>query len=173
MKTIAKPQPGEHGAYYSRYIDLVPDDGRVIQHMQDDLEQVMGLVRSMPDAKLGTPHAPGEWTVKDILVHVADAERIFAYRALRIARGDVTALPGFEQDGYVPNARANQRPIDDILAEYAAVRAATIAFFTSLDEAALVRLGTASGSPLSVRAAAYIIAGHELHHIISIRENYG
>lgn len=173
MKTIAKPQPNEHGAYYSRYIDRVPDDGRVIQHMQDDVEQVMRLVRSLPDAKLGTPHAPGEWTVKDILVHMADAERIFAYRALRIARGDATPLPGFEQDDYVPNASANERAIDDILAEYAAVRAATVAFFISLDEAALVRLGTASDNPLTARAAAYIIAGHELHHLKSIKENYG
>jgi hypothetical protein len=101
-----------------------------------------------------------------------DVERIYSYRALRFARNDATALPGFEQDDYVPNSGANNRPIDDLLNEFSAVRNATIPLFASLDESAFARAGVASGDLMSVRAAAYIIAGHELHHRNSIRENY-
>jgi uncharacterized damage-inducible protein DinB len=167
------PQPGEYGAFYAGYIAQVPDDGQLLKHLRENLEQTLAFIRSFPADKLTTPCAPGEWTIQEILVHVADSERIFAYRALRFARHDATPLPGFDQDDYVPVSRANERDIASILAEYAAVRMATCTLFESFDEDTLARMGIASENPMSVRALAYIITGHELHHLKSIRENYG
>jgi uncharacterized damage-inducible protein DinB len=117
-------------------------------------------------------YAAAKWTIKEVLVHVVDDERIYAYRALRFARGDRTQLPGFEQDDYTPLSGANQRPLDDILAEYAAVREATIALFRGLPEEALLRSGVADGKRASVRALGYHIAGHEAHHVSILRERY-
>ena len=172
MKLIQKPKPGDYAPYADAYVRLVPDDGRVLQHMQDDLKVVEDMARAQTTQHLTTPHAPGEWTIQEILVHVLDTERIFAYRALRFARGDATPLSGFDQDPYVPLSGANQRSIDSILDEYRAVRTATLALFHSFDEAALLREGVASDHRVTVSALAYLTAGHELHHLASIRENY-
>lgn len=172
MKIIPKPLEGEYAPYTIMYIGLLPDDGLVLQHLQDNVTQVETLLQPLPEEKLITPCAAGEWTIKEILVHVIDDERIYGYRALRFARNDRTELPGFEQDDYVPYSRANERTLDDIFAEYKAVRQATITLFSSFDEAALTRVGIGSGNVMSVRAAAYHIAGHELHHLNSIKENY-
>ena len=117
-------------------------------------------------------HAAGEWTIKEILVHIIDDERIYCYRALRFTRNDITELPGFEQDDYVPYSGANGRELEAILEELVTVRKATLSFFQSLDDGALTRKGIGSGNIMSVRAAAYHIAGHELHHVNSIKENY-
>ncbi len=172
MLTIHKPQSNEHGAYYLTYISLVPDDGQLLQHMRDGLQAVREAVAAIPASWLTKPFAEGEWTVHEILVHMIDAERIFAYRALRVGRGDTTPLPGFDQDPYVPLSRANERTLDSILAEYAAVRAASLALFDSFDEEDYLRLGTASDNPVSVRALAYMLVGHEQHHLNSLRANY-
>jgi hypothetical protein len=173
MKTIDKPQPGEYGAYTIAYIDLVPDDGLVLQHLRTNEAALSEFVRAFPADKLSQPWKAGEWTIKEILVHIIDTERVFAYRALRIARNDKTDLPGFEQDDYVPYSGANQRDLENILAEFRTVRAASISLFENLPAEAMTRQGRASSYPLSVRAALYIIAGHERYHIESIRENYG
>lgn len=172
MKTIPKPAAGEYAPYAIMYIGLLPDDGLVLKHLQDNMETVFDLIRSLPTDKLSYRWAEGEWTIKEILGHIIDDERIYCYRALRFARNDATELPGFEQDDYVLHSGANARDIEEILAEYTAVRSATIAFFNSLEEKALTRAGVANGHVMSVRAAAYHIAGHELHHLYSIRENY-
>ncbi|MBT3240070.1 MAG: DinB family protein [Chloroflexi bacterium] len=172
MKLIAKPSEGEFAPYTSMYIDLLPDDLQIIKHLQENLINTTQFARSFPEEKLGTPHKKGEWTIKEILVHIIDDERIYCYRALRFARNDSTILPGFEQDDYVPFSRANSRELEDILEEFSAVRMATIAFFNSLDHESLTRKGVGSGNSMSVRAAAYHIAGHELHHVNSIKENY-
>lgn len=140
--------------------------------MTNNLESTKRFIRSFPSEKFVVRHAEGEWTIKEILVHVIDDERIYYYRALRVARNDTTELPGFDQDAYVPYSRANKRDIEDILAEFTAVRHATITFFNSLDDTALTRSGTSSNKIMSVRAAAYHIAGHELHHMNSIHKNY-
>jgi hypothetical protein len=173
MKLIPKPQPGESAPYTHGYIAFVPDDGRVLQHLVDDQALITTYLKGLAPDKLTTPHAPGEWTVQEILGHIMDTERVFAYRALRIARNDSTELPGFEQNDYVPYSGANQRTLNDMLAEYAAVRAASLALFNSFDDAAWDRSGKASGYPLTVRGAVYVIAGHELHHLQSMKENYG
>jgi uncharacterized damage-inducible protein DinB len=172
IKLIPKPKKSEYAPYTSMYIDLLPDDGLVLKHLQDNLEKTIQLIRSLPDEKLAYRFAEGDWTIKEILVHIIDDERIYCYRALRYARNDTTELPGFEQDDYVPYSGANGREIEEIIDEFASVRNATITFFKSLGEAALIRKGIGSGNIISVRAAAYHIAGHELHHINSIRENY-
>ncbi len=172
MKKIQKPQEGEYAPYTIMYISLLPDDGLVLQHLLDNLKMVQELVLSQPAEKLTSRCAEGEWTIKEILVHIIDTERIFAYRALRFARNDTTELSGFEQDPYVANSGANERSSEDILEEYTAVRMATIALFKSFDEEAFTRSGVVNGARTSVRAAAYIIAGHELHHLHSIRKNY-
>jgi hypothetical protein len=172
VENIQKPLEGEYAPYTIAYISLVPDDGRVLDHMADNQKLMKGLIMPLPDDKLTTPVADGEWTIKEILGHVIDTERILTYRALRFARSDATELPGFEQADYVPYSRANERAIDDLFAEYSAVRAATLALFNSFDEAAFMRAGKSNGHKHTVRALAYIVAGHELHHVNSIRENY-
>ncbi|MCZ2121358.1 MAG: DinB family protein [Anaerolineales bacterium] len=162
----------EYAPYTIMYIGLLPNDGLILEHLRNNLEKTVKFVRLLPQEKLTVRHAAGEWTIKEILVHIVDDERIYCYRALRFARNDKTELPGFEQDEYVPYTGANDRTLEAIIGEFAAVRNATIKFFESLDEEALTRKGIASNNIMSVRAAAYHIAGHELHHINSIKENY-
>jgi uncharacterized damage-inducible protein DinB len=172
MKIIPKPAAGEYAPYAIMYIGLLPDDGLVLKHLQDNLKLMIDFIHTFPPEKLTVRCAEGEWTIKEILGHIIDDERIYCYRALRFARNDPTELPGFEQDGYVIYSGANERRLEDILEEYTAVRHATITFFNSLADAALTRAGVANGHLMSVRAAAYHLAGHELHHLNSIRENY-
>lgn len=171
-RLIPKPQPSEHAPYTAAYIDLVPETGFVLQHLAANFHVMKTTLIGLPEEKLTTPCAEGEWTIKEILLHIMDAERVFTYRALRFARGDMTELPGYEQDDYVPPSQANERSIESIFMEYEALRNATITFFQNVPEAALTRQGVGSGYPLSVRAAVYQIAGHELHHLHSIHENY-
>lgn len=170
---IPKPEPGEYAPYTVMYFDVIPDDGLVLDHLRDQVTALRELVAGVDDRALSTPHAPGEWTIKQILLHIIDDERIYAYRALRIARGDQTDLPGFEQDDYIEPSQANTRSIDSLLHEFETVRHATLSLFENLPEDALVSSGVANGHRMSVRAAAYHIAGHAMHHIVSIRENYG
>jgi uncharacterized damage-inducible protein DinB len=172
MKRIEKPAEGEYAPYAIIYIGLLPDDGLVLKHLRDNLERTKAFVRSLPEGLLTRRYAEGKWTIKEILSHVADDERIYAYRALRFARNDKTELPGFEQDYYALYSGANERGLEDILDELTAVRQATVALFEGLDDAALLRAGVADGKVMSVRAAAYHIAGHEMRHVNIIRERY-
>jgi len=172
VRTIPKPSAGEYPAEVRSYIDRVPDDGRLLEHMAESLRATTRLVLSLPEERLLRPYAPGKWTIKEALVHIVDDERIYSYRALRFARGDTTELPGFEQDDYVPLSGANDRPVQDIMAEYAAVREATIALFRGLPPQALLRSGVANGNLASVRALGYHITGHEAHHVHIIKERY-
>jgi len=172
MQKIQKPLEGEYAPYAITYINLVPPDGLVLENLQEKLVSTPAFIRTFPESKLITPCKPGEWTIKEILAHILDTERIFSYRALRFARNDATALTGFEQDGYVPYTRADQRSLASLLEEYAAVRQASLSLFDSLDEAAFARTGTVDGNRVSVRALAWMIAGHEIHHLNSIRTNY-
>lgn len=172
MRAIAKPEPGEYPPYARMYIDLLPDDGRLLEHLEADLRETEALVRSLSEEQLLRRYAPGKWSIKEVLLHVIDDERIYAYRALRFARDDRTELPGFEQDDYVPPSKADQRSAESLLAELAAVRAATIELYRGLPEEALLRSGVANGNRASVRALGYHLAGHELHHVRLIRERY-
>jgi uncharacterized damage-inducible protein DinB len=172
MRRIEKPEAGEYAPYTIMYIGLLPDDGLILKHLKDNLKATKDFILSLLEEKLAFRYAEGKWTIKEILVHIIDDERIYAYRALRFARNDKTELPGFEQDDYALHSGANERGIKDILAELTAVRNSTISLFNGLDSQALTRAGVANGNVMSVRAAAYHIAGHELHHINIIKERY-
>jgi uncharacterized damage-inducible protein DinB len=172
FRVIEKPREGEFPAYAHSYIDLLPDDGLILKHLADNLETTRKFVESIPKDRLLYRYAEGKWTIKEILGHVVDDERIYAYRALRFARNDSTELPGFDQDRYARYALANERDSRDLLDEFSLVRQSTIALFESLDAAALLRSGVADGHRVSVRALAYHIAGHELRHRNVIRERY-
>jgi uncharacterized damage-inducible protein DinB len=172
LRSIQKPGEGEYAPYAIMYVRLVPDDGLVLQHMRDQAALTTRLLGDLPEATLSMPCAEGEWTIKQILAHVIDAERVFAYRALRFARNDLTALPGFDQEADMRAINAAERTIEDLLEEYNVVRMSSVALFNSLPADAFERIGVASNNPLSVRGAVYFIAGHELHHLNSIRENY-
>lgn len=169
---IEKPKEDEYAPYTIRYIGLLPDDGLVLQHLADNLKATSEFILSLPEEKLAFRYAEGKWTIKEILVHLIDDERIYAYRALRFARNDQTELPGFEQDDYAAYSGANERDVRHILQEFATVRRATLSLFEGLPPEAFVRAGTADGKIMSVRAAAYHIAGHELCHLNIIRERY-
>jgi hypothetical protein len=166
-----RPAGDEYNPYYGRYIGGVPE-GEMLVTLRDQLASTEALLREFGEARAGHRYAPGKWSVKEVVLHVADAERIFAYRALRIARADATPLPGFEQDDYVPTSGADARPLAELAAELRSVRAATITLFAGLPAEAFARRGTASNSPVSVRALAWIIAGHERHHARILRERY-
>ncbi len=172
MKIIDKPKPGEFAPYASMYIDLLPDDGLVLKHLEENFKVVKKFILSLPVEKLLYRYAADKWTIKEILVHTIDDERIYVYRALRFARNDKTELPGFEQDDYTVYSGANDRDISNIFAEYEVVRNSTIAFYNGLEDAAFKRAGLADGNIMSVRASAYHIAGHELHHMNFIKEHY-
>ena len=172
MRTIEKPRDGEFAPYAIMYIGLLPDDGAVLDHMRESLRTTTELVRAIPAARHAVPYAEGKWTVKEVVAHVIDDERIYAYRALRFARNDATELPGFDQDHFARYSGANARDMESLLSELAEVRAATISLFESFDDEMLLRSGVADGNRMTVRAAAYHIAGHELHHANGLRTNY-
>ncbi len=168
---IKRPKDSEFAAHYKKYVDLVPR-GSVLKAMQTQHKALVELIRGLSEEKLAFQYAPGKWTIKEILVHIIDAERIFAYRALRFARHDKTELPGFEENDYAPESQANLRTVESILKEYSVTRKATIEMFKNFTPAMLDRIGIASSNPMSVKALAFSIAGHELHHVNVIKERY-
>ena len=167
----ARPQEGEFNPYYGKYIDLVPD-GDVVKTLTRQLSETLGILETIPEDRAGYRYAEGKWSVKELLGHLTDAERIFVYRALCIARGDTQSLPGFEENDYVRGAEFDSLPLSKVIAEFETVRAATISFFENLNEEAWIRKGTANGSGVTVRAIAYILAGHERHHRQVLKDRY-
>jgi len=167
-----RPPPEEYAPFYAGYVDAVGDQDpfELLETQFGEVERLLAEVER--DEELA-PYAPGKWSVKEVLVHLSDAERIFSTRILRLARGDATPLPGYEQDGYATASRADERSLANILAELYAVRASTLALLWSLDEEAFTRRGTASDAPTSVRALLWIIPGHMKHHIGVLRDKYG
>jgi len=169
--TVTRPQAGEYAPYYDRYISLIQGDD-ILNVLDQQRRQMMLLLCGRDEEEGDFRYAPEKWSAKELLGHVCDTERIFAYRALRIARADATPLEGFEQDDYVRNGSFALRPMADLVEEFAAVRRATLSLFRNLDEAAWTRRGIANKNGVSVRALAYIIAGHELHHRRILEEKY-
>ena len=170
-RAAMKPTADEHAPYYSRYVSLVPD-GEIVEILSRQLEETLALLRSISEERAGESYEPGKWTVKELVGHMIDAERIFAYRALRIARGDRTPLAGFEQDDYVRNGNFAGYTLEALARELELVRRANVLMFEHLAEEAWSRRGTASDAEVSVRAIAYILAGHELHHQAILVERY-
>ncbi len=169
--TIGRPEPGEYAPYYERYISLVQGDN-ILSILDTQRRQTMLLLSGRDEEEGNFSYAPGKWSTKEVLGHLCDTERIFAYRALRIARGDTTPLPGFEQDDYVRNGPFANRSLSDLVEEFIAVRRASLSLLRNLDEAAWMRRGVASKNEVTVRALAYMIAGHELHHRKILEEKY-
>ena len=169
---IARPAAGEFIEYYKKYIDLVPGED-ALPALRSQIGETARLLRPLDDTKALHRYAPGKWSVKEVVGHLADGERVFAYRALRMGRGDETPLPGFDENAYVPAGRFDRRSLADVVQEYESVRAASLALFGSMDEEALVRRGVANNAPITVRALAWIVAGHELHHRGLLIERYG
>jgi len=166
-----KPEAGEFLPYYGRYIDQVAA-GDILATLATQMQDTQALLKSLPASVGKYRYAPGKWSVNEMIGHVIDAERIFSTRALRFSRADSTALPGFEQDDYVRNATFDDFPLGELAAEWESLRRSTIFFFTHLSEEAWMRRGTASGGEVTVRALAYIIAGHEVHHRQILQDRY-
>jgi len=174
LRSIQKPSKDEYPPYSNTYMELVADDGAVLQGMKDSFSKIKKFIYGLPEDKLYHRYAEGKWSIKEILVHIVDDERIFAYRALRYARSDKTELHSFEQDAYAFNSKANGRSLESIFDEYEAVRHSTIAMFNGFPEEAFMRWGANTGNVnvRTVRALAYHIAGHELQHMKIIKERY-
>jgi hypothetical protein len=174
--TSLRPQPGEYAPYYGRYISLVRSNDAhsndILAAFEDQRRQTLLLLSGRPEADGDLRYAPDKWSLKEVLGHLNDTERIMSYRALRIARGDQTSIEGFEQDDYVRNAPFARLLLADLIEDYIAVRRATVSLFRNLDEPAWSRRGVANKNEITVRALAYVIAGHELHHRRILEEKY-
>jgi hypothetical protein len=168
---IARPTPTEYAPYYESYVARVPR-GDILEHLARGIDDTMRLLENVDEDTALIRYAQGKWSVKGVVGHVCDTERVYSYRALRFARGDATALPGFDQDDYVSRGSFDSRPLGEILDELRAVRAASIALFAGLAPEAFARTGKANGLDFTVRAIPFIIAGHELHHVGVITERY-
>ena len=168
---ISRPEPGEYPPFYGTYISKVtaPDLARALEAQ---LASTTSLLAGLSEQQAAFRYAPGKWSLREVIGHVADAERIFSYRLLCIARGDTTPLPGFDENTYVPAGEFERRPLAAVAAEFGAIRMATLALLEGLTPEALARMGTASGRPISARALGFIVAGHEIHHLGVIRERY-
>ena len=166
-----RPQPGEYAPYFERYISLVPGHD-VLAALEDQRRQMLLLLSGRTEADGELRYAPDKWSLKEVVGHINDTERVMSYRALRISRGDATPLAGFEQDDYVRNGPFARCTLADLIEDYIAVRRATVSLFRNLDETAWTRRGVANKNEVTVCALAYIIAGHELHHRRIVEEKY-
>lgn len=168
---MKRPEAGEFAEYYGKYIANVPGtDAAAV--LESERLQMSRLLAGRTEREGNFRYAPDKWTIKELLGHVTDAERIFTYRALRIARGDETPLASFEQDDYVKNGGFAKRTLADLVEEFDAVRGASISLFRSFDDAAWGRHGVASQKPVTVRALGFITAGHQIHHRMILEESY-
>ena len=162
----------EYNEYYGRYVDLVSNETELILGLEADKKMVLDFFSSVPKDKLEFRYQPQKWTIKELLLHIIDTERIFMYRLLRIARKDKTALAGFDQDIYVEPSEANTKSIEDLLHEFSVTRLYSINLINNISDENLLNLGTASDSPVSARACAFILLGHSIWHINIIKERY-
>ncbi|HEX8474101.1 MAG TPA: DinB family protein [Pyrinomonadaceae bacterium] len=169
---IEKPEAGEYLPYYEKYVSLVPDEDGIVAVLGRQLGETVALLRSIPESRGNFRYGADKWSIKELVGHMIDTERIFAYRALRFARNDKTPLPGYEQDDYVREASFDDYPLGELAAEFESVRRASLYLFKHLNGEASRRRGTANEGTASVRALAYIIAGHELHHMAILRDRY-
>lgn len=169
---IPRPAADEAAPFYHGYIAKVPGEN-IGEQLVDQLAEVERLFGSLDDRAALARYAQGKWSIKEILGHLTDTERIFAYRLLRVARGDSTPLPGFDENAYVPAARFDERPLRSLAAEVRAVRLSTVALAGGLPSTSWSQIGQVSGKPVSARALVYIIVGHVAHHLGVLRERYG
>jgi hypothetical protein len=170
--TEIRPETSEYLPYYHRYVSLVPD-GDILTTLERQLDSIAGMLNGVPEANAGYRYQPEKWSVRELIGHVCDTERVFAYRALRFGRHDSTSLPGFEQDDYVRGAQFDAIPLESLSGELHSVRKSTILLFRHFPSEAWTRRGIASGGEVSVRALAWMIAGHAMYHEEILRSRYG
>lgn len=166
-----RPAEDEYFEYYGGYIREVPQ-GDIVDILSRQISETVAFLRSIPESRGDFRYAPGKWSIREVIGHMSDAERVFCYRAMRFSRADETAVPGFDENSYVANAPFSRVSLTDLISEFEHLRRATIYFFASLDEEAMSRRGTASQHGISVRALAFIAAGHEYHHVEFLRSHY-
>jgi len=168
---INRPEASEFAPFYAGYIGTVPDSGPV-KLLEEQIGQLEKL-KSLPEDKANYAYADGKWTVKEVIGHLADGERVFSYRLTRIARGDQTPLAGFDENAWAKTAPHGKRKIADVANEMIAIRRATLALVDSLDESSIANKGVANNNPVTARAICWIMAGHTKHHLDILRERYG
>ncbi len=168
---MRRPKPDEYAPYYRRYVDLVPE-GDVGEQLASQAGTTCALLEGLDDEGARFRYAPDKWSLKELLGHIVDCERIFSVRFLRLIRGDATPLPGFEQDPYIASADFDRRPMAELLAEYRSVRASTLTLLRSTDAASADRVAEVSGAPMVACVIPWILAGHERHHVEIVRERY-
>jgi hypothetical protein len=169
--STTRPDPSEHSTYILRYVSLVPD-GPIGETLARQFEDYLPIYRGISEEKGAYRYAPGKWTVKQVLGHMIDTERIIGYRGLLAGRGDKNPIPGFEQDDYVAAANFDDRTVSDLIDEFASVRAASVQLFTHMTDEMLLRRAIANKNEISARAAAFMIAGHERYHVAHMKEHY-
>ncbi len=169
--TLSPPAATEHDPYYGKYISLVPEKD-ILVALETQIQDAMKLLRGIPEAKAGHRYAPGKWSIREVVGHLLDAERVFGYRAMRFARNDATDLPGFDENTYVPAGGFEARTLADLATEWEHLRLANLGMFRGLPAEAWDRRGNANAAPITVRALAYIIVGHGYHHMKLVRERY-
>lgn len=171
MSDLPRPQESEYAESYACYIELVPD-GEILETLRDQLGETLEILQGGPEERETYRYAEGKWSLREVVGHMLDTERLFAFRALAMARSDAADLPGIDPDEWADNSRAGDRPLDDLAAEWAALRRANIHLFASMDRAAGERTGVAGGNSFTVRTFPWIIAGHELWHRQLIARDY-
>lgn len=171
MPDIGRPDPTEYAPYFERYISLVPRE-KILSVLEAQPAEVRRVLGGLPEPQAGHRYAEGKWSLREVVGHVIDAERVFGYRALCVARGDVTPLPGFDEKAYGRNSPHDAYPLAELLDEFDAVRQGHTLFFRHLRPEDWTRIGTANNLPVSPRALAYNMAGHLIHHLNGLRDNY-
>lgn len=172
MKTIQFPTPEEYAPYYNGYVQFAIKRGDVVAAMPLQLKEMDAALGALTDSQARFKPAPEEWSIKEVVTHLIDTERVFAYRMFCISRKDKTPFPGFEQDDYVREANADEIALSDLLEEFALLRRANILAIQNTKEANFAEMGTASGNPVSARALVYMLVGHVEHHMASLHEKY-
>jgi hypothetical protein len=160
---MSRPQPSEYAPYYGKYIDLVPEED-IVSTLRTQVAATLAFLSQIPEEQAGVCHPPYTWTARQVVSHLCDCERVFGYRALRFARGDETPLPAFDEELYAQTSGAGDCSLSTLANEFAAIRNSHVCFFTNLPAEAWDRVGAANNTPMSVRALAYVLVGHERHH---------
>jgi hypothetical protein len=169
--SIPRPVAGDFAPFHGSYVQEVPE-GDVLAFLERQGAETIALLRGIGDERSRHRYASGKWSIREVTGHLCDAERVFAYRALSFARGDTTPLPGFDENAWGATTNADGRPMAELVAEFSAVRAATVTLYRGFSEKEMKRAGTASGHRVTVGALAYVIAGHERHHVKILKERY-
>ena len=168
---ITKPAAAEYPPYFDRYISKVGDHN-LADALRDSGHSFVAFLKTIPKDKYDYRYAEGKWTIKEIVGHIIDCERVFMYRALSFSRNDQSPLPGFDEDAWAQNSNAGSRSMDSLIEEYEAARKANVAFFRDMTEEMALRKGKSNGNEISVRSLGFVIPGHEIHHTQVIKERY-